>query len=87
MWLQDLLQELTFSNHAYGTELRDETAQLYRDMASDATCVDTFQRGGPRLGNAGVPSGGTRRLTNSKLTPREHRDTPTICISLKFHVS
>lgn len=37
MWLQDLLQELTFSNHAYGTELRDETAQLYRDMASDAT--------------------------------------------------
>ena len=37
MWLQDPLQELTFSNHAYGTELRDETAQLYRDMASDAT--------------------------------------------------
>ena len=37
MWLQDLLQELTFSDHAYGTELRDETAQLYRDMASDAT--------------------------------------------------
>lgn len=36
-WLQDLLQELTFSNHSYGTELRDETAQLYREMASDAT--------------------------------------------------
>ncbi len=37
MWLQDLLQELTFSDHLYGSELRDETAQLYRDMASDAT--------------------------------------------------
>lgn len=37
MWLQELLQELTFSDHAYGTELRDETAQLYRDMAFDAT--------------------------------------------------
>lgn len=36
MWLQDLLQELTFSNHVYGSELRDETAVLYREMASDA---------------------------------------------------